>query len=328
MKTFPTLYKKSSTGAVQVWDIEATTWSSVGDQPYGVIRTRWGQEDGAVQETEDVIKSGKNIGKKNETTPYQQAHLEAAARWEKQLKKGYVKTREEALAGTVDEIIEGGVAPMLAHDFSKHGHKISYPALAQPKFDGHRCIAVIKDGQATLWTRTRKPITGLPHINEALKNWANFEGITSITLDGELYNHLYRDNFEDLTSFIRNPEPKEGCEAVQYHIYDIVCGSSQAVRAEDLKTFYANGRRFKDTLVWVETVQVDSEEHMMEVFEKFQWDGYEGLMVRDPRAPYQNSRSYGLQKVKEFEDSEFPSVGVEEGRGKLAGHAVFVCEQI
>ena len=40
--------------------------------------------------------------------------------------------------------------------------------------------------------------------------------------DGELYHHDYRDNFEELTSFInQKDEPKEGHEVVQYHVYDI-----------------------------------------------------------------------------------------------------------
>lgn len=312
---FPPLFKKSSTGAIQEWVI------SVNDN---VITTAWGQLTGAIQTTTDVIKEGKNLGKKNETTPEEQALSEAQSRWEKQLKKGYVKTLQEAESGTVDEIIEGGVAPMLAHDFSKQGHKVKYPALVQPKFDGHRCIAVIKDGKATLWSRTRKPITGLPHIVMALEEMVAKTNWSELVLDGELYNHDYKDNFEDLTSFIRNPEPKAGCEAVEYHIYDVA--NSVNVQYYRHKTLEGLSGLFGYELKAVETVQVESEEHMMEVFESFLAKGYEGLMVRNMEGQYVNKRSYDLQKVKEFDDAEFPIVGVEEGRGKLAGHAVFVCK--
>lgn len=69
-----------------------------------------------------------------------------------------------------------------------------------------------------------------------------------------------------------------------------------------------------------------NEDEMMLAFEKFLEQGYEGLMVRNMKARYVNKRSYDLQKVKEFQDSEFTVTGVEEGRGKLAGHAIFVCK--
>lgn len=321
-KNFPSLFKKASSGAIQQWDIGVSG---------STIITRWGQVNGQIQETKDEVKKGKNIGKANETTPAEQAMLEAEAKWTKQLKKGYVKTLKEAQSDAVDEIIEGGVSPMLAHRFDEQGHKISYPAFAQPKFDGHRCIAVIEqeDGapKVSLWSRTRKPITGLPHLVEQLKNWAYEEGITKMVLDGELYNHHYRDRFEELTSYIRNPEPKAGHEVVQYHIYDIADSDlKQEDRVEELRSFYRRARRWKDSLVFVETITVADEDELMAAFSKFLEEGYEGLMVRNAAGRYANKRSYDLQKVKEFKDAEFRVKAVEEGRGKLAGHAIFVCE--
>lgn len=64
----------------------------------------------------------------------------------------------------------------------------------------------------------------------------------------------------------------------------------------------------------------------MEAFEAFRAQGYEGAMVRNLDAPYEGKRSYGLQKVKEFDSAEFRIVGCCEGRGKLQGHvAAFQC---
>jgi ATP-dependent DNA ligase len=314
MPGLPTLYKKSSTGALQYWTIGTEG---------NVIVTAWGQVGGAEQVTRDEIKTGKNLGKKNATTASEQAELEALAKWEKQLKKGYVKTEAEALAGKVDEIIEGGVAPMLAHKFSEQGHKIKFPALAQPKFDGHRCIAVIEDGKASLWTRTRKPITGLPHIVAALKK--NF-GAQDLVLDGELYRHDYRNNFEDLSSFIRTPDPKPGHEVVEFHIYDLaVDGMIQSYRTHELGQLFRAENRI-GPLVRVETIQVADEDELMAAFDRFLEQGYEGCMVRNMAGLYVNKRSHDLLKIKEFDDTEFKVVGVESGRGKMADKAIFVCE--
>ncbi len=309
----PTLYKKSSTGATQVWNISTED---------STIVTTWGQQDGAMQMTRDPVVSGKNVGKKNETTPQQQAELEAAAQWEKKLKKGYVQSLDAALAGEVDAVITGGVSPMLAHRFDEQGHKLKYPCYAQPKFDGHRCIAMVGDDEVTLWTRTRKPITSMVHIQKAIKALGLQPGTV---LDGELYNHDYKDKFEQLTSFIRDTKVKSGADVVQYHIYDTPTpGLTQAVRIAML----AELEPAAHPLVLVSTILVENEDELLLVFERFLKEGYEGAMARNTEGQYVNKRSYDLLKIKEFLDSEFEVVGVEEGRGKLAGHAIFVCRTL
>jgi ATP-dependent DNA ligase len=322
MKLLPTLYKKTSTGADQEWTISVVAETDAPDT-FAQIVTKFGQIGGKIQCAVDVVKEGKNLGKKNETTALQQAEAEAQSQWEKKLKKGYVETLDDARAGKTDEVIEGGIFPMLAHKFSEQGHKIVYPAFAQPKFDGHRCIAVVKDGKATLWTRTRKEITGLPHIVLNIETLSKKLGLNDFVLDGELYNHRYKSRFEELSSFIRTPEPKEGCEVVQYHVYDKP--HATALQFERMPIIEAIRVAYLPFLVGVETISVADEDELMAAFEKFRAAGYEGLMVRNVNGQYVNKRSYDLQKVKEFDDAEFYIVDVEEGRGKLAGHAIFVC---
>jgi len=313
-KMLPTLYKKTSTGADQMWSIGTYR---------NIIITQFGQVGGKIQETHDVVKTGKNIGRSNETTAIEQAELEAQAQWEKKkTAKGYVESLGDARKGKRDALVLGGVDPMLAHRFDEQGHKITYPAFAQPKFDGHRCIAMVDaEGRATLWSRTRKPITGLPHIIRDVEFWAESRGQRSVVLDGELYNHAYREKFEELTSFIRNEDPKPGHEVVEYHVYDVAGPGTFADRHALLGAFTLVG-----SLCQVETVEIADEDELMLTFERFLVQGYEGLMVRNMAGEYVNKRSYDLQKVKEFIDEEFVVIGVEEGRGKLAGHGIFVCK--
>lgn len=319
-----------------------------------VIVTRWGQIGGAMQETRDVVKAGKNTGRSNATTPEQQAEAEAHSKWEHKLKKGYVQDLSAARAGEVDDIIQGGIFPMLAERMDKHGAKLKYPCLAQPKFDGHRCIAMVdKQGKCTLWTRSRKPIISMPHIVAAIEGM----GLQDITLDGELYNHDYRDRFEDLTSFIRNNKPiavvqldpqdeafagelreevgpkMPGPDVVQYHVYDVVNLQQQWFRTKLLHSTLVHGswgsaKLRHPSIVYVETVEVANEEELMDAFGRFLAAGYEGAMARNRDGLYQtNSRSTDLIKIKEFVDDEFEVTGVEEGRGKLAGHAgAFFCK--
>lgn len=313
----PTLYKKTSTGAIQFW----TIWVEP-DTAGAAILTRYGQVDtDSPQTTKDVISKGKNVGKKNETSAGQQAEAEAQAKWEKQKKKGYVDSIEKAQADELDELIEGGIVPMLAHKFAEQAHKIKYPAFVQPKLDGIRCIAIVKDGEATLWTRTRKPITSVPHIIQELE--AAFE-TQDIILDGELYNHEMKSDFEKIVSLVRQEEPGEGHEMVQYHVYDTVNEESFKLRYAKLHRLFRMFEFYSLRLVQTEVAK--EEDQVMDFFDKYRGQGYEGAMMRNVESKYANKRSYDLQKVKEFDDGEFKIVGIEEGRGKLAGHVgSFVC---
>lgn len=314
--TLPTLFKKTNTGAIQTWQIEVEY--QLGG---GLIRTVHGQLDGKLQETTDLVTTGKNVGRSNQTTALQQAEAEAEAKWTKQLKKGYVDSVEAAQAGEVDEIIEGGLSPMLAPSkiYPTFAHKLTFPVYVQSKLDGTRCIAILKDGKCTLWSRTRKRINSVPHIVAHLETL--FPGLT-ITFDGELYNHELKNDFEELISLIRQDEPGDGHEKIQYHIYDLPSDPGLfKARNEHLKRFY-----YSDPLVLVQTEQADNHDEVVALHEKNLEAGYEGSMVRG-NGPYEGGkRSYYLQKLKNFIDNEFAIIGAEEGRGKDAGTVgAFVC---
>lgn len=312
----PTLYRLTSADNLQEWTMKVS-----GNNMY----TFWGRVGGKIQEGVDVVLSGKNIGKQNETTAEEQAELEAKAHWEFKKKEGYVESKEEALAGKVDKIIEGGIFPMLAHKHSPGSKHLQYPCYVQPKLDGHRCIAICKDGKVELWSRSRKSIKSVPHIVAALEKLALIPGVIGdFIIDGELYNHDYHDNFEDLTHFIRQQVAIEGHEIVQYHIYDLPSVEGGfAQRFTTLKRFFHNWDK-DSPLKLVETVPVYKEEELMDAHKRGVEHSYEGVMVRNGEGSYkQNGRSYDLLKVKRMLDAEFKCVGVREGRGKLIGHAIF-----
>ena len=321
-KTLPILYKKTNTGAIQMWKI-STIPQHISCGEASIIVTEHGQVNGKIQTTHDLIGEGKNTGKKNATNAYQQAEAEALAKWQKQKKKGYVESIEAAEAGELDDLIEGGIEPMLAHSFKKQGHKIKYPCYVQPKLDGIRCIAILKNGKCTLWSRTRKPITGVPHIAREIEQ--SFK--EDIVLDGELYQHDFKSDFEKIVSFVRQDEPAEGHEVVQYHVYDLIMPGSFKDRFGKLAFETLMRKKEFKYLHAVQTVMVLEEEQVTIWFKEFKDQGYEGCMLRNEDGQYVNKRSYDLQKVKEFDDAEFDISGIEEGRGKLAGHVgSFICK--
>jgi DNA ligase-1 len=321
--TLPTLYKKTSTGKIQMWEIEA--YGSDGPTGVGYIKTVYGHLDGGKQTASETITEGKNPGKANATTPLEQAVAEAKSQWEKKLKKGYVENLDDAEQGKIDtSMITGGVEPMLAHPYDKQGHKIKYPAYMQPKLDGHRCIAIVQDGKCTLWSRTRKRINSMPHIERALETM--FVREATVILDGELYNHDYREKFEQLTSLIRQEKPAPGHEAVEYWVYDFVDDKPFSKRYEALSLFsLLVSSKTQTPIRVVETTEVQDAEDMAGVFAAYLDFGFEGGMLRNTDGNYLNKRSYDLQKVKIMQDAEFEIIDVTEGRGKMAGKAMFHC---
>jgi ATP-dependent DNA ligase len=306
------LFKKSSTGKLCSWSIDV-----VGDtyfETYGYVGMKQTTTPGTKCEP-------KNVGRANALTAEQQAQAEAKSKWEKKQKSSnYMLSPDAAMRGDSSELVEGGLLPMLAHKFSDQAEKLVYPCFVQPKLDGHRCIAM---PEGSLWSRTRKPIMSVPHINLAVQDVVLLkEG--PLPLDGELYTHEYRAKFEELTHFIRQSQPELGCEIVQYHIYDVVAPSmtfrqrlAYMKQAVNLKA---------GPIKLVDTIEVANEDELMVAFEDFLAQGYEGAIARNADGLYVGKRSYDLLKIKQFDDAEFLCIGVEEGRGKLAGHAIFVCD--
>lgn len=330
MKTFPTLYAKNSGGGLKSWDI-AVIPNSDHSTAFD-ISVVYGKIGGKMQSATETIFEGKNLGRANETTIEQQALAEAQAKWQLQkTKKGYVESVEAALAGEVDALVQGGIFPMLAQKFKDRADKIEYPAFIQPKFDGHRCIAIVKDGVCTLWSRTRKPINSMPHVCRAIERLTR--GADAI-LDGELYNHEYKHHFEQIAKLITPKAPVEGHEKVQFYCYDLPSQEeSFRLRNQELnRLFYENGGdvlQFENTIINVPTMLVEQEAEVQLAFDRFLSEGYEGLMLRTVDAPYKShptSRSSGLLKMKKFDDAEFEIVDVTEGTGKFKGLAKFVCK--
>ena len=304
--TLPKLYKKTSTGATQTWLVEYDG---------SAYRTLYGQEGGKLtvsEWTECVGKQGR--------TDEQQAEFEAQALWTKKLKAGgYVQSISDAKHGAASSLVGGGRWPMLAKRFDKDGGKIKYPAHCQPKLDGLRCIAMVENGKCSLWSRTRKPITGVPHIARAFEELG-----VDFVADGELYHSDYHDKFDQLVHFVRQTTPADGHEIVQFHCYDIVMDGTFEQRLKFLDSL-----ALKEPLVPVDTIVVSDEDDVMLAFERFRQEKFEGCMVRNSAGLYlshPSHRSDDLQKVKEMQDEDFVVVRVKEGKGKMTGRAVFVIE--
>lgn len=329
--SLPSLYKKTSTGAIEQWRIWVETSPTInnpntGESTYDLV-TEYGHVGGKLQQARENVAKGKNLGKKNATTAQEQALAQAKSEWEMKLsRKGYVEDIEKAKAG--ENAGAGGIRPMLAKAFEDCEKKFTFPCYGQTKLDGMRCIAVVnEDGSVGLWTREQKPIVSVPVIANAVANLGLAPGTV---LDGELYNHDLKDDFEQLISIFRKQyvaSAEEEAKA-QYHIYDMPRdpanpGAGFGDRTVKLGLVMAKARPM---LKLVETKLINNREELLAYRKDCQVRGYEGAMARSATSPYEEGkRSANLLKLKEFLEEDFRILGVEEGKGKMAGCAIFIC---
>ena len=298
MITCETIFKVDSKGKVREWrmEIDGANYRTVaGIQGGQQVISGWKEAH------------PKNVGRSNATTAEQQAIAEVDAKYTKKLDGEYHETLETTAKAKFFK-------PMLATKWEDLKDGIDYPVFTQPKLDGVRCV-MNADG---MFSRTGKVITSCPHIIEELA--PIFAAYPDAVLDGELYNHDLRDDFNKIISLVRKTKPteadtEEAAATVQYHLYDSpTAGDDYMDRYLFISTL--GGKSVKV----VETLESNSESDVDQQFGEFVEQGYEGGMIR-VSAPYEQKRSKTLMKRKDFEDMEFEIISIEEGQGNWAGLA-------
>jgi ATP-dependent DNA ligase len=312
---FPTLFGEASTGKTKEWSIEVEDRDGV-----GVIITTHGYTDGKKQTNEKEVTTGKNIGKKNETSPVEQAISEARAAWQKKKDAGYVEAGASTAIETKAKVSVATVpGPMLAHDYNKRGASIKFPCYVQRKYDGTRCVAIPGKG---LYSRNKK---AYPHMEHILEDIAGLP--ESLVLDGELYSDEL--TFQETVGLVKRETLKKGDaeqqKKIRFHVYDIISDKPYEDRWARLQALFITGK-FK-YLSLVPTEQCDNVRQMKELHGAYVEEGYEGLMLRNKTAAYKvGQRSADLQKYKTFEDDEYAIVGYKEGDGLERGCIIWVCQ--
>lgn len=272
------------------------------------VKITHGLEGKKLQTTTRKIRVGKNLNKINSTTPFEQAIFEAKSLVVKKIGEGYndVDGRDLSFLKRITSNLSIP-APMLAHEYSKHKEKIVFPCIVQPKIDGIRAILIPGVG---LYSRTRKQFNGFDNL---LKSFAG-----KYILDGELWSPDLK--FEDLVSTVKNS--KKSKENIFYYIYDIIDPEAGYGERYDrlLKIPLSRNMRI------CPTIMVNNEKEIDSYYETFMDENYEGLMVRNMCAKYENNRSFNLLKRKEFDEAEFTIVGFTNGDGLDADCVIWICE--
>jgi ATP-dependent DNA ligase len=218
--------------------------------------------------------------------------------------------------------------PMLAYPVNNK--PIVYDKVSmQPKLDGVRCVIQAEQDysssgypipgvRVTAYSRTGKEWKNIDHILQKLVPF--FDKYPDVILDGELYNHDLRDDFEQIISMVRKTKPTENdrllsLKNVQFHCYDIV---DETLTFEERNYFIIKHVEPSRCIKHVKT-QAVATESMSKVIHQQNLDaGYEGSILRTNDV-YQCKRSHSLRKFKDFHDTEATIVGYVEGKGKRLG---------
>ena len=96
---------------------------------------------------------------------------------------------------------------MLAYPVSSKPIDYSKPVYMQPKLDGVRCLIQHNAGHIVAYSRTGKVWKNINHILYELIPF--FKKYPNVVLDGELYNHDFRDDFESIISMVRKTKPTD-----------------------------------------------------------------------------------------------------------------------
>ena len=199
-------YAKDSKGVTRYWNI------SVNDDDVNnpIIIKSYGVLNGKEVSTEMVVDKGKNIGKKNETTPLQQAHLVMESLIKKKIDEGYV-TDITSLDNTI-------ILPMLANQWKPtNNDDLVY---VQPKLDGVRMMVGRLNNEIIAISRTGKRLSqsviDVSKYQQYLKHDGDF-------LDGENYNHNI--SFEEITGICRtsldSSVQHKNTHLIEFHVFDV-----------------------------------------------------------------------------------------------------------
>jgi DNA ligase-1 len=312
IRTFPKLFGSDVKGKTKEWNIVV-----INNGDHSVIEIEYGYVSGKMTKGTKKITHGKNIGKRNQTTHFEQAVLEAQSKWKKKTEQEFSKNNsdkddsgkddsgKDGESDKDDESSEKIVFPMLASDFQKFKHKITYPVYIQPKLDGYRMIFNTQNKSCN--SRQGKPFDAIKR-NGLYKELCSIK--ETVILDGELYKH--GGVFEHLGMLRKkklNESDYQKLEQIEYHVYDYVDETkSYKQRFDFLKNFFSKNS-FKHIRL-VDTRTVSSENEVKEQHLAFIKDSYEGSIVRTVSGKYRcKARSQDLLKFKDFIDSEYKIVG-------------------
>jgi len=329
MKTWKKLFDEASSGKIKYWQISVF---ELGREGYAEIRIVHGYVGGKTSTKLKLVDKGKNVGKVNSTTPYEQACKDAESKWKKKQDKGYVSEvrqvgKKECYLPMLAKTYYSKTSPDVVKGKKKET-KVILPLIVQPKLNGVRAPVRKESGEVFITSRMGKDYTKV--CSKLAKELARTMQNTEIW-DGEIYVHgwsfqrivravkkdrlksFHKDIKKAVRAFFKRGQVdlneirmivkcKHDTQKLQFHRYD-VCNEKVSMRDRwDYMKLLATSNFVRQ----VDTIIITYLDQIKQTHDIYVKHGYEGIILRDPKAKYKfKYRGARLLKYKEFIDAEF-----------------------
>jgi len=223
----------------------------------------------------------------------------------------------------------------LSHDSANHESKVAGKKMIEVKLDGVRVLTVVyPDGRVDQFSRNGKELLNFEHIKKQFAGVANSLSEPTV-FDGEVMSS----SFQDLMKQVHRKDNVAAGDAV-LHLFDIIpldkfeegkFSAKQCERTARLQQWYhANMNLLPNVAVLdhaVVDLDTDEGQRLYSMYNKSAVEnGYEGIMIKDPHAPYECKRTANWLKLKPFIEVSLTVVEVEEGTGRNSGRlGALVC---
>ena len=230
----------------------------------------------------------------------------------------------------------------LAQDSSDRADKLQGSKRLEVKLDGVRVLAVITGDSVTLYSRNGKPFDNFSEVEydieqviPGLRSALDFPVAQNFVLDGEIVG-------ESFQKLMRQAHRKTDADTtgMVYHVFDVIplqafeSGRHSLSQSERLSQL----ERCRELLRTTKTLRImpgetrdlsttEGQQYLAEFFDAAIQQGYEGIMIKDPSAPYECKRTVSWLKWKPTITVDLTIVGFEQGTGRNAGRlGAIICE--
>lgn len=340
MQNKQTFYQLDSKNKVRQW----STWIEV--DPNGLVKlfTESGLKDGKKILSETPILNGMNIGRSNETTPYQQALQDMQTEIDKKKRKGMVQDialiKAKSDTATIKDPMKGHSYHPTNAELGKNLKKLKLEGKEvgiQRKLDGWRYRIYVNRDEIIYYTSSGKVTLEFPHISASIRKtfdanidyWFNKYGTEEYYLDGEIYNHdlgfqlsasACATGGNKIEQSELDTEQKSLRDQMHFYIFDVCIDAPYNTREKIVKYFY-DSNLIKEVHTYRE---ICTDEIIDKYFQQFLSEGYEGVIIRTLDENYQYKKCGQLTKYKPVIDDEFQIVGFEESIKKETLGALYI----
>lgn len=200
--------------------------------------------------------------------------------------------------------------------------RLEYPVGFEPKLDGFRLVTMKTEGDVKLFTRNGNALDNFPELKKVLEaaDYDNF------VLDGEIFGT----DFNQTSSVVLSEKNLKDETLLNYYAFDAVPTADWV--SQECKIPFKERRKVLHELISkiasdrVQAVvgrDVESDEEMIELYNEYLADGWEGGMVKDLEGLYMHKRSDSILKMKPVSTHEGVITGWYEGKSGAKWEGLF-----